>query len=516
MPVDITQLESDPEFKALPAETRRRIMQQALQENAQAADVLPPVSIGPIEALRGAFQGAQRLPWQAKSPETQAVEAQQGPGGTLGLPTVGMETMVGMLGETAGEQLGAKTGAAVLTPLLGPAGPAVGGILGAIGGGVLSRALTRRAQTGEFPGGKEIASDAIWTGALHGIETGVRGFARYAMSGTKGAQQLRYTEAARKARELPEMAFQPMPMDDIRPMFAQVSASGVRVPAEDMASYLTTLTPGKRRDLLQEVALIDLTNKTGGRFGQIIDAVLAGSKVGKPGIDIGQAQTLSSQLRKRIDMLESFEARQLLTDFRNAVDAGIFSGRAIGPAQHVAETSALLKEARAQYARRMAANEMSHLVEVKITGNPATEDLMTFRLGSFLDELRRGGTETAQSINRALTLTPGAEKRFNAGVNDIRQLYDAIAIPLADVTGFRRNWVIAGLGNMLSLALLSDAGRSLFKQSVLQGRGTVSVNALAIAASAARTELGLNGPGREEVERAAPGITLGDRPRRIP
>ena len=128
------------------------------------------------------------------------------------------------------------------------------------------------------------------------------------------------------------------------------------------------------------------------------------------------------------------------------------------------------------------------MVERSITSTPDLS-MASFNLRSFFDTLRKNSTKMAQQINRALDLTPGARARFQAEVDSMSTLFKTIEMPLTDVGGFRRYAFVGGLGQMLSTIMLSDSGRALFQQSVLQGRGRLSPNLVALIANVARREL---------------------------
>lgn len=447
----------------------------AMQEAPMPSGVQGPTQpggVGVIEWLPG-FEFLQPLPPATQEHVVERIQEQA--------PAVGQfaaEAGGGLAGQIAGATLGGV--------VAGPPGAAVGRVVGGATGATIGNALTRKATTGDLPGIGEIAGEFALNLVPETMESVGRAALRGLARSTKAAQVIRFHEAARQARQLPEATFQPLPLDQIRPMFEQVRQSGVRVGVGDTTQYLQTISPGKQRALMEEIAHIDRLNKTGGRFAQLADGMRQGRVVG---LDIGQAQQLSSELRKRLEGLESFEARQLLRDFRQALDEDIFSGVARGRVP-AGGTPALLETARREYARNRAAQEMSDLIERKITSTPDLQ-MNTFNLRSFADELRRGTSEISRDINRALDLTPGARERFLDGLDNLSRLYNTIEVSLADVTGFRRYWVVAGLGQMLSLAMLTDSGQRLFRQAVLEGRGALSINGLALAANAARHELGL-------------------------
>src|ERR1043165_1623921 len=131
MPIDIEALRADPEFQALTKaspEQAQAVLTQAMQENAQATPI--PTGrelmggLSPWQALMGAVRGEQRLPGQAKSPETQQFEAAHPT--VQPLPPGMLESVTsdpwGAVKRTINPTLGAGVGAAVGTMLGGPPG----------------------------------------------------------------------------------------------------------------------------------------------------------------------------------------------------------------------------------------------------------------------------------------------------------------------------------------------------------------------------------------------------------
>lgn len=377
-----------------------------------------------------------------------------------------------LLGEVAG-----SFAPGPLKYLAGPAGA---------GAGVIAESYLKR---GQAPPAEAVLKE-IGLSAIGDIGEGVlRGAGRQLLRNTPGGKAIRFDEAAREARELPGLSFEPLPEARIAAMFEGVNKAGVKVDAEDISGYLHDTLSGKVDELASEVSRIDRVNKTGGRFRQGFDALRAkDSKI--TGVRIDQLQQLSSELRKRINKLpESYEARQLMMDFRETIDDTLFNapGRGAAGAQ-APQAQALLAEARKQYARSKAAEELGDLIEKHVSSTPDLS-LASFNVRGMANELRRGTSSISKHVNRALELTPGAKDRFDDSLEAIAKEYGKLEFSMADTSGFRRLPLVAGLGRMLSTAMLTDSGRELFTQAVLHGRGTISPNLLGAAANAGRREL---------------------------
>jgi hypothetical protein len=260
------------------------------------------------------------------------------------------------------------------------------------------------------------------------------------------------------------------------------------IDTSDITNHLTTLSPGKQADTLNILTNLDREHRTGGRYAQLYQDLLSGQ--GMAGSSIGDLQTMRSHLRQRAEQLRhgSAEARQLVQDLQGAVDDAIDFGLTSGAMSSSApQVRDMLHTARRDWANRIAADDMGDLIENKISSTPNLADT-TFRLSSFVDEIRRGRSEATKSINRSLDLTPGARDRFNTEMKEISRLYQDVELSMADVSGMARLPLIAGMRQGLGQVLLTDWGRTWFKDAVTEGRGKLSPNAIGFLVNVARRE----------------------------
>lgn len=398
----------------------------------------------------------QRLPATEFSPPLMAE--------TVGaLQTPGMLPALGELGGSA------------VTP--GPAKP-LGGAAGAGAGKALEQLLLEgKLEPGEIGAemGISLLPEVLESVGRWGIRTLVRG--------TEGAKQIRWSEAARQAREALPDVFGAQKRGTVTAMFDRLREAGLSINVADFAGSIQDLSPGKFDDLMSEIRRIDRRSMTGKRYAEAFEAARAGDV---SSLQAGDLQDLRSALRKRIEDVDPIEAKQLLRDVQDDIDSAIDAGLV------AAGQGDLAREARRQYARLRASEEMTDFIERKITSSPDLADVQ-FNLRSLHDDLRRNVSRQAKQINRSLDLTPGARQAFEAEMNEIAKLYNRIELPLADVSRGRRFWVVAALGGWLSEIMLSQLGRDLFRQTILQGRGRMSPNALATIANVAIRE-NLAGP----------------------
>ena len=168
----------------------------------------------------------------------------------------------------------------------------------------------------------------------------------------------------------------------------------------------------------------------------------------------------------------------------DTIDFGLTAGASNAQTAQIRDT---LHTARRDWANRAAADDMSELIEGKISSTPDLSDT-TFRLSSFVDEIRRGRSEATKSINRSLDLTPGARDRFNTEMKEISRLYQNIEMPMTDVAGISRLPIIAGVRQGLGKILLTDWGRKWLYTAITEGRGKLSPNAVGFLVNVARRE----------------------------
>ena len=452
-----------PRSPALAAEQSRAAQvpwwQRGLQAAAEASPEIALMSpqLPQIEQARAEMSPAQRE-------ELRRLEGQAGTGANVG------------------ELVGQTIGSAVMPG----AGTAIGGTLGAVTG-MTAETL---AQEGRLPTWKEIASEAGWSLLPEAAESlgrlGLRTIAR----NTRGGQIIRFDEAARRARELPEV-FEAQTRQEVGQAFEAVRHSGVQLDTTALRQEIQGLRPGKYADVMTEVRRLDRDMKTGNRYQQLLQNLrqTGGVQVQVTGMPIGDLQQLRSGLRQRIDQLEHTEARQLLRDVQRAVDDAVDQGMARGRTG-AGQTPEQLQQARREWARLRASEDMGDLIERTITTTPDLS-MSSFNLRQFADAMRRNTGGLAQSVNRSLDQVPGARARFMREVNEISQLYQTAELPMADVFGIWRMPGFAMVRQWISQTLMSDGGRQMFRQAMIEGRGRLSLNGLAAAVNAGRRELGL-------------------------
>ena len=370
-------------------------------------------------------------------------------------------------------------------PAAGELTGSLAGPYGAVAGSVAGKALEDILNEGETSA-KSLGMEAVLTAVPEVFEAVGRPIARWLIRSTEGAKQIRFSDAAQRARrELPQV-FEPPTKQAVDAQFEALRSAGVDINFGDMVDVFRDFSAPRFDVLMEEVKRIDRKLKTGGRYAKIIGDVRAGRLAATS--DVGDLQTLRSELRKRVDELElGSEGRQLVKDLQFDIDDAIDNAIVTkGPGAGLAPTAA--RDARRAYARYRAGEEMADFVEQKITSTPDISDVQ-FNLRSLWDDLRRNRGRDAKQVNRALDMTPGAREALAEVIERLQKNFQRIELSLADVSRGRRMWIIAMVGGWLSDIMLTVGGRRLFEQAVLQGRGRLSPNTLAVIANIARREI---------------------------
>ena len=468
------------------AEIRRRERSRGSTASpVEAAPSTPEVSAptaaqpapSPWQALKGAFSGEQRLPFQAGAPAEATDPALLMEKGIKSVVPKPVQSVI----ETMAGPSNVLEGVATLA-VPGPFKPFAAGAAAGAGEGI------RQVSEGEPLDWRKMANEAIWSTAPELGESLLRHTGRQFARNTPGGKIVRGADAAEKARGAPERIFQPRPADQISDAFEQVKRTGLNIDTDDISRHLTTLSPGKQADTLNILTNLDREHRTGGRYAKLYQDLVSGQ--GMAGSSIGDLQQMRSHLRTRAEQLRSGspEARQLVQDLQGAVDDAIDFGLTSGAMQaSTPQIRDTLHQARRDWANRSAADDLGELIENKISSTPNLEDT-TFRLSSFVDEIRRGRSEATKSINRSLDLTPGARDRFNAEMKDISKLYQDIEFSMTDVQGISRLPMIAAVRQGLGQLILTDWGRKWLHNAVTEGRGKLSPNAVGFLVNVARRE----------------------------
>lgn len=427
--------------------------EQFTQEMAPGQEILSLFGGGAQRAPATQEAVAAREPFPAPPLMPEAIDAAQQPG------------VLTAAGEAAGSLVPG------VRPLTAAAGAAAG-------------MTAERVLRGEqLPSLQELGMEAGLSLAPEVIESTGRAVMRTLIRGTEGAKQIRFSEAAKRARKRLPAVFHAPSRQVVNAQFEALRKAGLPVEVATFGGRLRDLTEGKYTDLLGEIRRIDRNLKTGGRYTEAFQAARGGDPLT---LDVGDMQTLRSELRKRAEDVGPFEARQLLRDTQSDIDEAIDIGLSSAEARAQGIDPRLARDARRNYALHRSSEEMADFVEQKIMDTPDLTDVQ-LNLRSLWTDLRRNTSRRAKQLNRSLDAS-GSRQAFLDEIDGLRKLYSRIELPLADVSRGRRAWVIAQLGGWLSDIMLTTTGREMFERAVIQGRGRISPNTLAVIANAALRE----------------------------
>ena len=282
-----------------------QMMQGPQAAPAQAAPATAPVppqewapgqSPSPWQALKGAFAGTQRLPWQQAPPETGTDPALLMERAIKSVVPKPVQSVIEGIASPSNVLEGVAT---LAVP--GPLKPLAAGVAAGAGEGI------RQFGAGEPMDWRKMANEAIWSAAPEVGESALRHTARQFARNTPGGIIMRGGDAAEKARGAPERIFQPRPADQISDAFEQVKRTGLNIDTDDISRHLTTLSPGKQADTLNILTNLDRDHKTGGRYAQLYQDLISGQ--GMAGRSIGDLQQMRSHLRQRAETTADWFAR---------------------------------------------------------------------------------------------------------------------------------------------------------------------------------------------------------------
>lgn len=399
-------------------------------------------------------------------------------GGLLSVPaTVAGVAADAVSGESSTPANVGETIGTTFTPLgYKPIGAAIGAGAG--------EAYRQRAAGEPWDWGK-IGKEAGWSAVPEVVESTGRNVLRQFARNSPGGKMLRGEQAAVEGRGVPERVFQPRPADEISDAFEQVRRTQLPIDTQDMTQHLTTLSPGNQADAKSLLTSLDRQHRTGGRYAQLYDDLMQGQGGTR---SIGDLQSLRSHLRKEAEQMDPGEGRNFVRNLQRAVDDTIDFGLTSGAmATSTPQIRDMLHGARRDWARRIAADDLGDMIEVKISSS-ANLGSQSLNLRGLADELRRDRSEISRSVNRALNMTPGAGEAMTRELHDIARLYQNIELPFTDVQGISRYPGVAGVRQLLGQALLTPLGRAAFRDAIIEGRGQLSPNALAVIANAVRRE----------------------------
>jgi hypothetical protein len=358
-------------------------------------------------------------------------------------------------------------------------------------------------ETGKLPTPGEALETFAWNLLPAAGEEVVRAGGRAVLRSGRGGQMLLRDQAAREAEEMGKRVMRAPEREALSKTFNEIAATGVKLDIDPVTQFYGALTTPQRQALAKEVRGINST---------LADAL---EKQGQPGAlslrawNIGDLQDLRSNLIKRRAAVQTPETKDLLNDLRSRVDDAIDAGITVGKVPPGFDPQTL-KQAQEGWRRMRNAEDLQSLVTKHTSFNPNTT-LSDLNLASLTKELQ-GTTGKAQRVLRGMGDAEHAA--LTAELADLSKRYPFVKIPsLASLmtqggslgtagwmvlTGNPGTAVVAAIPAALSIALQSPQAMKLFRESIINGRGELSHNTVAMIINAARREMGVELGGEGE------------------
>jgi len=410
-----------------------------------------------------------------------------------GVPTVEQETLEEGI-----------TKPSTMIPLLLPGAGARAGMrlvpeawrwVGRVGGEAATQTAAelggRAIETGQAPSFKDIATTTAWNLAPQAGEELLRAVPRTVLRSGQGARTILSDVAAQESKGLGRRVFHPEDEQVLSKMFEDVKASGVKLDIDPVTDLMASLTPTQRQVLLRDVKAISSPLAT----------VL--QRTGQPGAprltgwDIGDLQTLRSELIKRGHAVRTPERQDLINEMRMAVDEAIGNGMAVGSTA-AGGNPEILKAAQAGWRRLKQSDDLQALVtkHTNYSPNLQYQDLNLAALKKSLDGTNPLGRKVAGSLGAAETkalqqeLTTLAKRYpFVKVPNTIMNISARGGLPAAGylaITGNLPGAAVAASSAVMAGALQSPKAMAIFRSAIVNGKGRLSTNDIAAIVNAVR------------------------------
>jgi hypothetical protein len=380
-------------------------------------------------------------------------------------------------------------GVKAVAPMLGKAGPLITRGARAAAEGLSQTAgwtAGRTAETGQVPSPGEIGKEAalnVATGGIVEIPAALRGAKNAVLRRTPGAQTLLNQQAVQEAEGLGKRVFNAQDKEVVGKAFDAVAATGEKLDIKPVRDIWKSLTPAEQRVATNEL------NK--------ISSTFAGSlKTPTSTWDIGELQHLRSELGKASATKRTPETIDILQSLRGSIDEAIHNGMAKGSLP-----AAELVAAQKAWRKVMQAEELQGRV-ARYTKDSPNLKWQELNLAALNKELRGGGKKSTQRLVAGMDQTERQVLQQELG--SLQRHYPFIRItPTAANVVNLASLVHAGGrvmsgdigGALMSLtpvlmtaAISSPAIMSMFKRSIIEGKGQLSSHSIDALLNAIRHE----------------------------
>ena len=331
----------------------------------------------------------------------------------------------------------------------------------------------RTAETGEVPSPKEIGIEAalnIGVGGLVEIPSALRASRNAALRATPGAQILLNQRAVQEAEGLGKRVFNAQDKEVVGKAFDAVRATGEKLDVTPVRDLWNSLTRAEQRIAGNEL------NKISSTFTDALKTKKLGDW------DIGELQHLRSELRIAGASKRAPETQDLLQSLRGSVDEAIHNGMAKGSLP-----AAELVEAQKAYRKVMQADDLQGLVTRHTKDSPNLK-WQELNLAALNKEIRGGGKKSSQRLVAGMDATE--RQALQQELDSLAKRYPFVkttrlvgnltsagglvsAIPHV-LTGNLPGVALHALPAIANAAMRSPRVMSLFKQSIVDGKGQLA------------------------------------------
>jgi hypothetical protein len=372
-------------------------------------------------------------------------------------------------------------------------GPGIGEAVGAVAGGPLGAAFgagagaaVSQAIQGKPVDPQEVLIETALSFLPEAGEALVRRGGRALLRMTRGGHEVLSDEAARRAGRAAQAIFEAPEKQAVSQMFDAVEQSGARVSPAPVQEFLRALPEARVRDLLLlDIQPIDRAMRSERQFTPLLRQ-WANPQVEGELPRLADLEALRRHVRDRAAQSPDPAAKRLLYGLRDSLEESIMRTPLQGGDESVRE---LLSQARRQWAQVMSAEELSTLLGSSPVSRVTKQgQMLEFHLDRLLNLLRDNRTPRAQSVNRGLAVTPGAQERFVAFVDEMRDVLPGSVLSITDTAGLRRFAPVAAADRMVSHLITSERGQAMLREYMTQKPGPISVQAIALMVNTLRRE----------------------------
>lgn len=353
----------------------------------------------------------------------------------------------------------------------------------------------RTIETGQVPSATELGTEAalnIGVGAVAEVPGAVRDAGRAVLRSTPGGQTILKHQAVQEAEGLGQRVFNAEDKAAVSQVFDDVAATGIKLDVLPVQDLWTSLSAEERRIAQRELRNISP------QFAAALD------NPHLRGWDIGELQSIRSDLLKASRARQNPATQDILMSMRSAVDDAIGNGMAVGT-RAAGAAPEMLQQAQAAWRRVKAAEDLQGLVG-KHTRDSANLQWQELNLAALNKELRQGATPAGSKLAQRVVSQMGDPERqaLQQELTSLSRHYPFVSVSDRGAKWTEWGTAMAGLGlaatgnlpaagGAILTALTTAAARSptvmsLFRRSIIEGQGRLAPHHIDALLNAIRHE----------------------------